>query len=85
MAGDSDADQGKAMARRGSARRRKQRGGDTLNQLPWRRLRNRYKPIEVLDEDGLEAIHNASMRILEEHGLEFLHDEARSILRRAGA
>jgi trimethylamine--corrinoid protein Co-methyltransferase len=73
------------MVRRGSARRRKQRGGETLNQLPWRRLRNRYKPIEVLDEDGLEAIHNASMRILEEHGLEFLHDEALSILRRAGA
>ncbi len=73
------------MARRGSARRRERRRGEVLNQLPWRRLRNRYKPIEVLDEDGLEAIHDASMRILEEHGLEFLNDQALSILKAAGA
>jgi len=78
-------EQGLAMARRGNARRRERRGGETLNQLPWRQLRNPYKPIEVLDEDGLEAIHDASMRILEEHGLEFLNDEALAILRRAGA
>lgn len=73
------------MARRSGARRRDQRRGGTLNQLPWRSLRNPYRPIEVLDEDGVEAIHDASMRILEEHGLEFLNDEALAILKRAGA
>ncbi len=73
------------MARRGSAGRRGRRGDGSLNQLPWRQLRNPYKPIEVLDEDGIEAIHVASMRILEEHGLEFLGDQALEILKRGGA
>jgi trimethylamine--corrinoid protein Co-methyltransferase len=72
------------MARRGSARRRVQRGG-AVAQLPWRRIENPYKPIEVLREEQIEAIHDASMRILEEHGLEFLNDEALAILRQAGA
>jgi trimethylamine--corrinoid protein Co-methyltransferase len=54
------------------SRRRGRRTVGGLKQLPWRRLRNPYRPIEVLSEDQLEAIHNTSLRILEEHGMEFL-------------
>jgi trimethylamine--corrinoid protein Co-methyltransferase len=56
-----------------------------LHQLPWRSVTNPYKPIEVLSEDQIEAIHQASLRILEDIGMEFLHAEALDILKRAGA
>jgi len=46
---------------------------------------NRYKPVDVLDAEQLEAIHEASLRILEEFGIEFLSDTARTTMRRAGA
>jgi hypothetical protein len=37
-----------------------------------------------LDEDGLEAVHNAAMRIVEEIGIDFLHEDARRVLKEAG-
>ncbi|HKY95112.1 MAG TPA: trimethylamine methyltransferase family protein [Kiloniellales bacterium] len=75
------------MARESSTRagRRASRGAGNLHQLPWRNVTNPYKPIEVLSEDQIEAIHNASLRILEDIGMEFLHVEALEILKRAGA
>jgi len=39
--------------------------------------RNHYKPVEVLHEEQIERIHDASMRILEEFGIEFLDAQAR--------
>jgi len=74
------------MARDPSRRRNRQpreRGG--WGQLPWRRLRNPYRPIEILSDDQVEAIHQASLAILEEIGMDFLHAEALEILRAAGA
>ncbi len=56
----------------------------TLEQLPWRVPRYVDPPIEPLDEEALERIHDAAMRILEEIGIEFLHEDARNILRDAG-
>jgi trimethylamine---corrinoid protein Co-methyltransferase len=70
---------------RESSRRRERRGGAGLRQLPWRNLRNPYKPIEVLSADHLEAIHQTSLRILEEHGIEFLDAESLGLLKAAGA
>mgnify|MGYP002478292841 CR=1 FL=1 len=70
---------------RDTTRRRERRGGSGLKQLPWRRLRNPYRPLEVMSADQIEAIHDASLRILEELGIEFLDDEALAILKRAGA
>jgi trimethylamine--corrinoid protein Co-methyltransferase len=46
---------------------------------------NPYKPIEVLDEEQVELIHQASLRVLEELGMEFLSAEALDILAAAGA
>jgi trimethylamine---corrinoid protein Co-methyltransferase len=65
-------------------RERRSRGG-SVKQLPWRSYLNPYRPIEVLREDQIETIHNASMRILEEIGIEFLDEGARNRLKAAGA
>jgi trimethylamine---corrinoid protein Co-methyltransferase len=70
---------------RDSTRHRQRRTAGGFHQLPWRQMRNPYKPVEVLSADQLEAIHNASLRILEEIGMEFLDAEALAILKTAGA
>ncbi|MBX6320311.1 MAG: trimethylamine methyltransferase family protein [Rhodospirillaceae bacterium] len=70
---------------RDSSRHRERRTAGGLRQLPWRTLRNPYRPIEVLSADQIEAIHEASLRVLEEIGMDFLDAEALDILRRNGA
>ncbi len=73
------------MARDGPGRRgRQRRDASALAQLPWRVPRNPYRPIEVLAEDQIEAIHDTSMQILEEIGMDFPHPEACDILDKAG-
>ena len=54
-------------------------------QLPFQQVINPYSPVEVLSQDQLERIHNASLTVLEEIGVNFLLDEARQILKQAGA
>jgi trimethylamine--corrinoid protein Co-methyltransferase len=56
-----------------------------IAQPPWRRLANPLAPIEVLDPEQMERIHDASMRILETHGLEILNAEALDIFAAQGA
>jgi trimethylamine--corrinoid protein Co-methyltransferase len=68
-----------------SQRRAQRKDGARVPQGPFRLLRSPYPPLEVLSEDQIEAIHNASLRILEEIGLQILDDEAMEILRREGA
>ena len=72
------------MARETRNRERRTRGG-ALKQLPWRQYRNPYRPIEVLTQDQLDAIHDASLKILENLGMEFLDAGARDRLKAAGA
>jgi trimethylamine--corrinoid protein Co-methyltransferase len=48
-------------------------------------LRNSFKPIEVLSQDQVTAIHEASLKLLEETGIEFMGAAARQRLRQAGA
>ena len=48
-------------------------------------LRNHMKPIEILSEDQLMAIHEASLDLLEEIGIEFMGAAARDKFRAAGA
>ena len=74
------------MAREAGRRRgRKTASDNRLAQLEWRAVENRYRPIEVLSADELEAITGVSYRILEEIGMDFLHPEARVLLKAAGA
>ena len=69
----------------GARRRHPRRTAGGIPQLPWRRLVNPFRPVEILSADGIEAIHRGSLRILEEVGLELFGDRALDILERGGA
>ena len=56
-----------------------------LPQLERRVLRNRFAPVEPLDEEQIDLIHEASMTLLEEQGIEVLGDMALDLFRKAGA
>jgi trimethylamine--corrinoid protein Co-methyltransferase len=76
------------MARRSAERkraRRRNRQNSDLAGKPFRHLTNPFSPVEVLSEEQIERIHNASMRIIEEMGIDFLDDEALSLWEAAGA
>ncbi len=80
-------EQDTAAPRRSRRRRKRRETGDApraLEQLPWGQPRYVDPPTEPLDEEGVERIHDAAMRILEEIGVEFLHPEARQLLKEAG-
>ena len=70
---------------RRSARAGRRSRPAAIQQLPFRQPRRRFRPVELLSADELEAIHQASLAILEEIGMEFLSEEARTIAARAGA
>ena len=73
------------MARGDRRRAARQRSGGGVQQLPWRSVRNPYRPVEVLSADQLESIHDTSLRILEEVGIEFLSEPALDLLDASGA
>ena len=56
-----------------------------VEQLPWKRVSNRYPPIEPLSEDEVEMIHSSSLDILEQVGVDVMLPEARNQLAKAGA
>jgi trimethylamine---corrinoid protein Co-methyltransferase len=56
-----------------------------IPQLPQRRVRNPYPPMQVLSDDQVEAIHDASMHILENFGVEVMSARALALLEEAGA
>ena len=73
------------MPRQSRRGHRKPRSGGGFKQPPWHRISNPYAPIEVLGEEQLERIHEASLEVLETIGMEFLSSEALDILDAAGA
>ncbi len=48
-------------------------------------LFNPYQPMDALDSESLDLIHDASMRILEDIGLEILNEEALALYQQDGA
>ncbi len=68
--------------RAGNARRGG--SGPAIRQSPWETVINTDHPTTPLRPEGVEAIHNAAMRVLEEIGIDFLNEESREILARAG-
>ncbi|ADL13358.1 trimethylamine methyltransferase family protein [Acetohalobium arabaticum] len=48
-------------------------------------LERRFEPQDVLSEEEVEQIHEASMNLLENTGMEVLHEEAREIFAENGA
>ena len=70
--------------RRGRERRKSDRSKKKAAlRLPY--LQNRMKFQEVLDEEGLARIHNASMQILEDIGIAFRDEAALEQWRKTGA
>ncbi len=56
-----------------------------IHQLERKQLRNRFAPLEALDQEQLEFIHDISLRIVEQVGIEVLGDQALALFRKAGA
>ena len=79
----------------GDAQRKRRHGGRSAErgkprravsgQAKYRTVLNNLPRSAVLDDQGLEAIHDASLTVLEEVGIDFLLPEARELLRAAGA
>ncbi len=69
--------------RGGREARRQARTAITIRALPV--LERRIPVYEVLDEEGLERIHEASLQILEQIGIDFRDAEAAGMWRDAGA
>ena len=71
--------------RRERRQRRAKASESDLSQLEFRQVRNPYPPLELLSQDQVETIHDASLTVLEEIGINFLLSEARTLLKEAGA
>ena len=69
----------------GRAGNKARRSRELFKQMPWRVPLNTDRPIEPLDEGGVQAIHDGAMRILEEIGLEIVNERARALMVRHGA
>ena len=67
------------------SRRRARKQARPLLDLPFRPIHNNWSPYNILNEDQLTQLNNASMEILENIGLRFMDDEALSIWEKAGA
>ena len=74
---------GTRLSRRPRRSRESHRLGAALLGTPP--IRNSLKPIEVLSEDQVAAIDEASLTLLQEIGIEFMGPAARDLLRKAGA
>jgi len=72
-------------SRRRRPRRQPPSEAPIIHQLERKVLRNRFAPLQALDEEQLEFIHDVSMRIVEEQGIEVLGDRALDLFRKAGA
>lgn len=65
-------------------RRASRRAPTAITQSPWHVPINPDNPVEPLNQDGIDAIHDTAMRILEEIGIKFLNPDACTILKSAG-
>lgn len=72
------------MGRR-TGRRRAPAVKPVIPQLPWRQVENHHGTLPILDPEGVETIHDASLRVLEELGIEMWSAEARKRFADAGA
>ena len=75
------------MARTSRRRVRRAASANTvaIHQIDRKELRNRFAPIEALDPEQLDFIHDISMRILEEEGVAVMGDQALLMFKNAGA
>jgi len=72
---------------RGAVNRRERRLAESaaIRQMRFDNIENRYRPIEMMSADEVEAIHHASLGLLRDTGMEIMHEESRRLLKTAGA
>lgn len=75
----------KGKNRRRSARRAARDAAPAIEQLPFKQPELNFPPMDLLDADGLETIHDTSLEILRDIGMEIMSPHARKILKDAGA
>jgi trimethylamine--corrinoid protein Co-methyltransferase len=73
------------MRRSRANRSKSTRSSGGTNQTSSQQMRNPYAPMQLISEDQLEDIHQASLKLLCETGIDFQSPKAVDILRRAGA
>ena len=73
------------MARSRRRNRSKPEATVALPQLERQVLHNRFAPVEPLNEEQINLIHEASMTLLEEQGIEVMGARALELFRNAGA
>ena len=73
-------------------RRRRRRSKTTeqvqqaaIAQVEKQHLRNRFAPMQALDAEQINLIHEASMELLEDQGIEILGEQALEVFRKGGA
>jgi len=79
------------VERRGGGRRA--RGGRDkaartsagIPQLPWRSVINPYTPIEILNPEQMDRLHDTSIRILSELGIRVMGEKVMALFEQAGA
>ncbi len=74
-----------AKSNRRRSRNRPAAPVEAIHQIDRKVLRNRFAPLEALNEEQLEFIHDVSLRSAEEEGIEVLGDQALAQFRQAGA
>ena len=61
------------------------RSGNAIPQLPWQLVENTYAPMQMLDDERMDALHRNSMRILSELGIRVMSEKAMVLFEKAGA
>lgn len=72
------------MVKRKSRHRTLEQSSTKLDQLPLRKVSNRFTPLEVLSDDEIEFIHESSLNVLEQVGVEVMSEPGRELLVKAG-
>ncbi len=58
---------------------------EVIHQIDRKILRNRFAPLEALNQEQLEFIHDVSLRIIEQEGIEVIGEQALDVFSKAGA
>jgi trimethylamine--corrinoid protein Co-methyltransferase len=71
--------------RRSGGRRSRMARGTGIPQLRWQKVENTYAPMQLLNDERMDALHRNSMRILSELGIRVMSERAMSLFEKAGA
>lgn len=75
-----------ARERRSGGRRAKSnRGAQGIQQLPWQKVKNSGAPMELLNAEQMDQLHDASLRVLSEAGIRVMGDNVLDLFETAGA